>query len=262
MRAASPAGGLSRRGAIAALASALSAPALAGLRSDPDFDVLIVGAGPAGIAAGRRLAGSKWKFGILEASDRRGGRCFTDTTTFGLPYDQGACRMHLPSRSSLAAQAARNEIDLYPDPEVLQFRTARPQVLRAGPGRRSLQDRAGAVLRRSCALLRRDRQRGGRQGRCLVYGCLARRSWRLAQDDGVFSRALPLRRRVEGAFRQGIRRFRRPRAGCALPARCRHAHRQARARPADKILQSGEFDRLGRPVGRARDCKRHLERAR
>lgn len=122
MSAASPAGGLSRRGAIVALASALSAPALAGLRSDPDFDVLIVGAGAAGIAAARRFAGSKWKFGVLEASDRRGGRCFTDTTTFGLPYDHGACRMHLPPRSSLAAQAARNEIDLFPDPEVLQFR--------------------------------------------------------------------------------------------------------------------------------------------
>jgi len=122
MTAASPAGGLTRRGAIAGLASALSAPALARLRSDPDFDVLIVGAGPAGIAAARRLAGSKWKFGILEASDRRGGRCFTDTTTFGLPYDHGACLLHLPPLSSMNAQAARNGIELYPDPELLQFR--------------------------------------------------------------------------------------------------------------------------------------------
>ena len=121
MTAASPAG-LTRRGAIAGLASALSAPALAGLRSDPDFDVLIVGAGAAGIAAARRLAGSKWKFGVLEASDRRGGRCFTDATTFGLPYDQGACLLNLPPKSSLVAQASRNGIELYPDPELLQFR--------------------------------------------------------------------------------------------------------------------------------------------
>jgi monoamine oxidase len=122
MSAASPAGGLTRRGAIAGLASALSAPALAGLRSDPDFDVLIVGAGAAGIAAARRLAGSKFKFGVLEASDRRGGRCFTDATTFGMPYDRGACLLHLPARSSLAAQAARSGAELYPDPELLQFR--------------------------------------------------------------------------------------------------------------------------------------------
>ena len=117
MSAASPAGGLSRRGAIVALASALSAPALAGLRSDPDFDVLIVGAGAAGIAAARRFAGSKWKFGILEASDRRGGRCFTDTATFKLPYDRGACSIHLPAQSSLAKLAAQNGTELYPDPE-------------------------------------------------------------------------------------------------------------------------------------------------
>jgi hypothetical protein len=113
---------LTRRSAVAGLASALSSPALAGLRSEPDFDVLIVGAGPAGIAAARRIAGTKWKFGIIEASDRRGGRCFTESTTFGLPYDQGACSIHVPPRSSLAGLAARNGIELYPDPEILQIR--------------------------------------------------------------------------------------------------------------------------------------------
>jgi monoamine oxidase len=60
--------------------------------------------------------------GILEASDRRGGRCFTDTTTFGQPYDQGASWIHIPPRSALAGLAARNGIELYPDPEALQIR--------------------------------------------------------------------------------------------------------------------------------------------
>ena len=122
MTPASPARELTRRSAVAGLASALSSPALAGLRSEPDFDVLIVGAGPAGIAAARRIAGTKWKFGIIEASDRRGGRCFTESTTFSLPYDQGACSIHVPPRSSLAGLAARNGIELYPDPEILQIR--------------------------------------------------------------------------------------------------------------------------------------------
>ena len=45
MTPASPTRELTRRSAVAGLASALSSPALAGLRSEPDFDVLIVGAG-------------------------------------------------------------------------------------------------------------------------------------------------------------------------------------------------------------------------
>src|SRR5215471_1445590 len=97
---------LTRRSAIAGLASALSRPALAGLRSESDFDVLIIGAGAAGIAAGRRLLASNEKFAILEASDRMGGRCFTDTATFNIPYDRGACSIYLPEQSSLAKLAA------------------------------------------------------------------------------------------------------------------------------------------------------------
>ena len=42
---------LTRRSAIGGLVSALSCPALAGPRGEPDFDVLIIGAGAAGIAA-------------------------------------------------------------------------------------------------------------------------------------------------------------------------------------------------------------------
>src|SRR5262249_27399501 len=62
------------------------------------------------------------KSAILEASDRMGGRCFTDTATFNLPYDRGACSIHLPPQSSLAKFTAQNGTDLYPDPERQQFR--------------------------------------------------------------------------------------------------------------------------------------------
>ncbi|MFY9839006.1 MAG: NAD(P)-binding protein [Xanthobacteraceae bacterium] len=82
------------------MVSALSCPVFASPRREPDFDVLIIGAGAAGIAAGRRLLASNKKFAILEASDRMGGRCFTDTATFNLPYDRGACSIHLPAQSS------------------------------------------------------------------------------------------------------------------------------------------------------------------
>jgi len=113
---------LTRRSAVGGLVSALSCPALASLRREPDFDVLIIGAGAAGIAAGRRLLASNKKFAILEASDRMGGRCFTDTATFNLPYERGACSIHLPAQSSLAKLAAQNGAELYRDPERQQFR--------------------------------------------------------------------------------------------------------------------------------------------
>ena len=114
---------VTRRSAIAGLVSAaVSRPALASLLREPDLDVLIIGAGAAGIAAGRRLLASKKKFAIVEASDRMGGRCFTDTTTFNLPFDRGANLIHLPAQSSLNTLAAKHGSELYPDPAREQVR--------------------------------------------------------------------------------------------------------------------------------------------
>jgi Flavin containing amine oxidoreductase len=112
---------VTRRSAVAALISTISCPVIAALRSEPDFDVLIVGAGAAGIAAGRRLAASKRTFAIIEATDRRGGRCFTDTRTFDVPYDKGACLIHLPAESPLG-KIANSRAELYPDPVMEEVR--------------------------------------------------------------------------------------------------------------------------------------------
>jgi heterodisulfide reductase subunit A-like polyferredoxin len=113
---------VTRRSAVAGLISTISCPAVAALRSEPDFDVLIVGAGAAGIAAGRRVAASKRTFAIIEATDRRGGRCFTDTTTFSVPYDKGACLIHLPAVSPLGKLANASGAELYPDPVIEEVR--------------------------------------------------------------------------------------------------------------------------------------------
>ena len=113
---------VTRRSAVAGLISTISCPAVAALRSEPDFDVLIVGAGAAGIAAGRRVAASKRTFAIIEATDRRGGRCFTDTTAFSVPYDKGACLIHLPGVSPLGKLANASGAELYPDPVIEEVR--------------------------------------------------------------------------------------------------------------------------------------------
>ena len=67
-----------------------------------------IGAGAAGIAAARNVAAAGKRYVLLEASDRIGGRCVTDVTTFGVPYDhRGAHWLHMPDINPVAKLAAR-----------------------------------------------------------------------------------------------------------------------------------------------------------
>jgi monoamine oxidase len=103
---------LSRRNFLAASALAAAGQALAAPASG-EVDVVIVGAGAAGIAAARRLAAGRQHFVLLEASDRTGGRCITDTKTFGVPYDRGAHWIHMPDINPVTKLAARSGLDIY-----------------------------------------------------------------------------------------------------------------------------------------------------
>lgn len=60
-----------------------------GFPSDQTYDVIVVGAGAAGIAAARAVQSSNRSVLVLEAMDRAGGRCWTDTS-LGVPYEPGA----------------------------------------------------------------------------------------------------------------------------------------------------------------------------
>ena len=90
---------LSRRSFLAASATLVAGPGFAAPRQAPapapdtrpaNAEVIIIGAGAAGIAAARRLAAAGKRCVLLEAADAIGGRCVTDTRTFGVPYDRGA----------------------------------------------------------------------------------------------------------------------------------------------------------------------------
>lgn len=59
-----------------------------------DFDVVVVGGGAAGIAAGKRLAAAKLKTVVLEARDRLGGRAWTVPTGLGKAVDLGCEWLH------------------------------------------------------------------------------------------------------------------------------------------------------------------------
>ena len=72
-----------------------------------DVDVAVVGAGAAGLAAGRRLQQAGVSFRVLEASSRIGGRAWTDTATFGIPFDRGCHWLHSASINPLRMEADR-----------------------------------------------------------------------------------------------------------------------------------------------------------
>jgi monoamine oxidase len=74
-----------------------------------EYDVVVIGAGAAGIGAGRILRGRRANYCLLEAKPRLGGRAWTDTETFhGFPLDKGCHWLHCASRNPLAAFADVN----------------------------------------------------------------------------------------------------------------------------------------------------------
>lgn len=78
----------SRRAVLAGLAASAATPLFAqSLPTNPD--VVIVGAGSAGLSAGRVLRDAGISFVIVESADRVGGRAWTETTSFGQPVDHG-----------------------------------------------------------------------------------------------------------------------------------------------------------------------------
>ena len=69
-----------------------------------DTDVVIVGAGAAGLGAARACARTGKRFVMQEARDRIGGRVFTDMS-LGAPYDAGAFYIHWAERNPWRAIA-------------------------------------------------------------------------------------------------------------------------------------------------------------
>ena len=79
---------IGRRAVLAGLTMAGAGPALAtALPTDPD--VVVIGAGAAGLAAARTLRHQGVSCIVVEAAPRIGGRAFTESTSFGQPVDHG-----------------------------------------------------------------------------------------------------------------------------------------------------------------------------
>jgi monoamine oxidase len=63
-------------------------------RSGDEFDVVIIGAGAAGLGAALTLIRGGARVLVLEARNRVGGRVYCDNTTFPIPVDMGAQWLH------------------------------------------------------------------------------------------------------------------------------------------------------------------------
>ncbi len=100
-------------------------PALLRAQTAADVDVAIIGAGAAGIAAARRILAANRRLVMLEASNRIGGRCVTDSTIFGEPFDLGAHWVHRPDGNPPGGSASTVGLDVYAAP--------RGQAVRIGP---------------------------------------------------------------------------------------------------------------------------------
>jgi monoamine oxidase len=114
---------LDRRSFLAASAALAARPALGvAAPSSGAFEVVIIGAGAAGIAAARKLAAAGRRCVLIEATNHVGGRCVTDMQSFGVPFDRGAHWIYLPDANPVARLTPHRSIDVYPAPQSQKVR--------------------------------------------------------------------------------------------------------------------------------------------
>jgi len=72
-------------------------------------EVVVIGAGAAGLSATSELLRKKKSVLCIEAMNRIGGRCYTDNSIFGTPFDIGAHWMHSFSGNQIAKYGKNNK---------------------------------------------------------------------------------------------------------------------------------------------------------
>lgn len=80
-------------------------PVISFSQSNPD--VVVIGAGAAGLSATAELIKKGKSVLCIDAMNRIGGRCYTDNSVFGVPYDMGAHWLHGYSQNQFAEYAKK-----------------------------------------------------------------------------------------------------------------------------------------------------------
>ena len=81
---------INRRQFVAGSIATLSSLGISKFAFSSNPDVIVIGAGAAGLAATSHLIENGNSVTCIEANNRIGGRVHTDNDTFGVPYDIGA----------------------------------------------------------------------------------------------------------------------------------------------------------------------------
>jgi monoamine oxidase len=97
---------------IGALYGGLGTRARAATAAVPE--VLVIGAGGAGLVAARELMAKGVSVLVLEARDRIGGRAVTDDS-LGVPWDRGCSWLHASNINPWMDYAKRNDFEVQPD---------------------------------------------------------------------------------------------------------------------------------------------------
>ena len=111
---------MTRRDFLSASAALAATPVLGGgavaAPVPRDADIVVVGAGAAGIAAARRIMAANRKVIVVEAAGRIGGRCQTDISSFDVPFDRGARWMHNPETNPMIRLGRAAGLEIAPAP--------------------------------------------------------------------------------------------------------------------------------------------------
>jgi monoamine oxidase len=125
---------MTRRDLLSAAAALAVTPAL-GARAwaalPREADIVVIGAGAAGIAAARRIQAANRSVIVVEAAGRIGGRCLTDSATYGVPFDRGARWLHSPDTNPMVRFARSAGLEVSPAPLGQKIRIGR-RYARAG----------------------------------------------------------------------------------------------------------------------------------
>ncbi len=126
---------MTRRSFLSASAALAAIPVLhrsaSGATPQRDADIVVIGAGAAGIAAARRILAANRKVIVVEAASRIGGRCLTDSSTFEVPFDRGARWMHNPDTNPIIKLARAAGLEMVTAPSGQKIRIGRRNA-RAG----------------------------------------------------------------------------------------------------------------------------------
>lgn len=108
---------ITRRKLLVTSLAGMALPFIPKLGHAADVDVVIVGAGAAGLAAAKTLRKRGLNVRLLEASGRTGGRALTDITSFKAPFDLGCTFQHQAHLNPFVKYARRKNIPIGPLPD-------------------------------------------------------------------------------------------------------------------------------------------------